>query len=293
MTKTLPAANRLIFAPGMGDLLDQYDGLILDQWGVLHNGATVYDGVVELLQAVRECGMPTAILTNSSKGEQANRERLRRLGIEDDLYGPLISTADLLKAHLCSADAPAPKVYMLASGIDAQLFDDTDVELVDRLEDATCIAMLTIPDSVAETPTSADWIAPALALGLPLHTPSADVQSVIPGGNVVYGFNRIIQHYRAQGGTVHLHGKPGAACYEACRARLGLSPDSRIAAVGDQFETDVVGAIQNGCTPVFVETGAAKRDRGNRDDAAWRRFLEGRCAEAGVPSMTILPSLVW
>lgn len=286
------AADRLTFAPGMGDLIDRFDGLILDQWGVLHNGAALYDGVPAFLRAARDRGVPTAILTNSSKGERPNRERLRRLGVDDDLYGPLISTADLLKAHLCAAD-PAPRVYMLASGIDAQLFEDTDVQLVDRLEDATCVAMLTIPDSVAESPQSADWIAPALALGLPLHTPSADVQSVVPGGDVVYGFNRTIRHYRDQGGVVHLHGKPTAGCYDACRARLGLGPDARIAAVGDQFDTDVLGAVANGCAPVFVETGAAERDRGGMDTGAWRRFLGDRCAAAGVTDLTVLPSLRW
>ena len=39
------AADRLTFAPGMGGLIDRFDGLILDQWGVLHNGAALYDGV--------------------------------------------------------------------------------------------------------------------------------------------------------------------------------------------------------------------------------------------------------
>ncbi|OWK25634.1 hypothetical protein AJ87_08115 [Rhizobium yanglingense] len=56
----------------MNAIADRYDGLILDQWGVLHNGTRPYDGVVEALETLRERKVPVAILTNSSKGEQAN-----------------------------------------------------------------------------------------------------------------------------------------------------------------------------------------------------------------------------
>jgi HAD superfamily hydrolase (TIGR01459 family) len=292
MTETMTKATRLTFAEGMRDQLDHFDGLILDQWGVLHNGTDVYDGVVDLLKMLRKRDMPVAILTNSSKGEQANRDRLGRLGIGEDLYGPLVSTVDLLKAQILAAH-PELRVYLLASETDARLFDRTGVPLVDTLDEATCVVMLTIPDNVAETPSSAEWLEPALARGLPLHTPSADVQSVIPGGGVVYGFHRTVMHYRARGGVVHLHGKPTSACYDTCRQRLGLSKGQRIAAVGDQFDTDVIGAVENSCTPIFVETGAAERDRGTMNATQWQRFLDRRCSEAGVSALTVLPSLAW
>ncbi|OWK25633.1 hypothetical protein AJ87_08110 [Rhizobium yanglingense] len=192
------------------------------------------------------------------------------------------------------AEAPTlPKVYLLASDIDSHLFDDTGIPLVERPDEADCVVLLTIPDEVAEEPARANWIAPAIAFGLPLHTPSADVQSVVPGGRVVYGFHRTVEHYRSLGGIVHLHGKPTGTCYETCRTRLGLRGDQRLAAVGDQFDTDVIGAVLNGCSAIFVETGAAERDRAQMPQQRWAEFLNERCAHAEIPSMTVLPSLRW
>lgn len=285
--------DRLAFAPGLNAIADRYDGLILDQWGVLHNGTRPYDGVVEALENLRDRRVPVAILTNSSKGEEANRERMSRLGIAENLYGPLISTADLLKAHLLAQGPALPSVYLLASEVDAHLFDGTGIPLVDTVGEADCVVLLTIPDEVAEQPARAHWIAPAVALGLPLHTPSADVQSVVPGGGLVYGFHRTIEHYRHLCGTVHLHGKPMGACYDTCRSRLGMNGDQHLAAVGDQFDTDVIGAVRNGCTPIFVETGAAERDRGQMLQERWVELLNERCIQAEVPRMTVLPSLRW
>jgi HAD superfamily hydrolase (TIGR01459 family) len=284
--------TRLDVRTGIRELIDEFDGLILDQWGVLHDGTTPYPGVIEALRNLVGRRVSVAVLTNSSKSETANRERLAGLGIPGILYGPLVSTADLLKAHLLQL-APRPRIFLLASDVDARLFEDRSLAVVARIEEAECVVLLTVPQNDADNPSSAPWIEAALARGLTLHTPSADVQSVIRGGKVVSGFSRIMNYYAAQGGQVLLHGKPSAHCYQACRDRLGLGPNARVAAVGDQFATDVVGAAQNSIYPILVATGAAATDRERYSEEVWHGNLMSRCREAGVTELTILPELRW
>src|SRR5437879_2513900 len=103
--------TRLDVHTGIRELIDEFDGLILDQWGVLHDGTTPYPGVIEALRNLVSRRVPVAVLTNSSKSETANRERLAGLGIPGTLYGPLVSTADLLKAHLLQL-APRPRIFL-------------------------------------------------------------------------------------------------------------------------------------------------------------------------------------
>jgi ribonucleotide monophosphatase NagD (HAD superfamily) len=244
------------------------------------------------MEELQQRNFPVAILTNSSKLEQSNLDRLDRLGLPASLYGPIVSTADLLRAHLLSQPQPL-RVFLLATGIDAQMFDGTDVVEVETPEEADCVVLLTISDDVAADPSRADWLERAITCDLTLHTPSADVQSVTPGGNVVYGFNRLVTHYEKMGGTVHLHGKPSSDCYNACRVRLGLSPSARVAAIGDQFETDVLGAARNGCTPILVETGAAERTKEDRGIEDWSSFLHASCKDGDVSRLIVLPTLVW
>ncbi len=284
--------TKLDVRTGIRELIDGFDGLILDQWGVLHDGTTPYPGVIEALRNFVSRRVPVAVLTNSSKSEAANRERLAGLGIPGTLYGPLVSTADLLKAHLLQL-APRPGIFLLASDIDARLFEDRSLPVVARIEEAECVVLLTVPQSDVDNPSSAPWIEAALARGLTLHTPSADVQSVVPGGKVVWGFSRVMDYYAARGGQVLLHGKPSAHCYQACRDRLGLGPNAKIAAVGDQFATDVVGAVQNSIYPILVATGAAASDQERYSEEAWHGNLMSRCRESRVTKLTILPELRW
>jgi ribonucleotide monophosphatase NagD (HAD superfamily) len=47
------------------EVVDNYDGVILDAYGVLHNGMKAYDHVLETLKILKEKGKKTMILSNS------------------------------------------------------------------------------------------------------------------------------------------------------------------------------------------------------------------------------------
>jgi HAD superfamily hydrolase (TIGR01459 family) len=287
-------AELISFLPGIGSLVHSYDGFIIDQWGVLHDGVKPYDGVIECLTALRERSVPVAILTNSSKSEVMNRDRLDGLGIPASLYGPLVSTADLLKDSIVKASqSHCPRLYLLASDTDATLFEGEDVKIVDNLDEAECVVLLSLDDETAEFPARAPWIEDAVRRGIPLHTPSADSRSVISGGRISFGFGRVVEYYRTIGGAVCLHGKPNALCYSVSCLRMGLGKGSRIAAVGDQFDTDIIGAVRNSLDPILVETGAATQDRNGKSFCEWANDLNSRCRQIGVRSMNVLPSLRW
>ncbi len=44
------------FLSGMRELADNYDGFILDLWGVVHNGVAPYDGALECMDNLRQSG---------------------------------------------------------------------------------------------------------------------------------------------------------------------------------------------------------------------------------------------
>ena len=41
------------FCQGLSDISDSYAGFIIDQWGVLHDGEHVYDGVFDCLKELQ------------------------------------------------------------------------------------------------------------------------------------------------------------------------------------------------------------------------------------------------
>ena len=75
-------------------LLDDYDGFLLDQWGVLHNGTRVLPGVLPALERLRAADKSVVLLTNSGRRADANRQLLSRLGIPPALYKAVVSSGE-------------------------------------------------------------------------------------------------------------------------------------------------------------------------------------------------------
>jgi ribonucleotide monophosphatase NagD (HAD superfamily) len=66
--------------PGIEPLIGRYDGFLLDQWGVLHNGVEVLPGVLDALQALQRAAKTVIILSNSGRRAAANQANISTYG---------------------------------------------------------------------------------------------------------------------------------------------------------------------------------------------------------------------
>ncbi|VEU35880.1 unnamed protein product [Pseudo-nitzschia multistriata] len=65
------------------DIIDRYDGFILDQFGVLHNGAHGLEGAPELVQKLAgDYNKKLVILSNSSSSSESCKAKLPKLGFD-------------------------------------------------------------------------------------------------------------------------------------------------------------------------------------------------------------------
>lgn len=247
----------------ISSLIDRYDAFVIDQWGVLHDGGAVYPGVIEALRLIKEAGKPSVILTNSSKTDAVNVQRLhQKFAIDGELYSHLISSAQILKDRLAARreepySSLGARVYVVADGQDAILLEDLDYQRTTDITNADFVVLL----SVAPDHTVADhlgWITVSAQRGLPLFCPSADVLSVNIQG-VVNGMAPVIQAFSAMGGRVINLGKPSSDVYSTCKAKLGAPEGAKILAIGDQIESDIFGANAQGWDAALVMTGASQR----------------------------------
>lgn len=250
---------------GFAEILDDYDAIVLDQWGVLHDGVSTYDGVHDLLSYLRRRAIPVAILTNSSKSSQRNAIRLReRFGIDTDLYSAVVSTAQLLRDSLASKKtAPGldgcgvERIFVVAHEGDEQLLDGLEVG-ISPVHEADAVVLLSVDPEIS-IDSHANWLAQAAARRLTMLVPSADLLTVRPGA-VFTGMSAVASEYVRRGGRVVNFGKPAREPYDECSRLLGLQgAGSRVLAVGDQVASDVVGAVAYGWDAALVMTGAGRR----------------------------------
>ena len=88
------------FLTGFASLADDYDGFVLDLWGVIHDGVNAFPHAVDCLTHLRAAGKKTLLLSNVPRPNEAVRTMMRRMGIEDGLYTDILTSGEAVRRAL-------------------------------------------------------------------------------------------------------------------------------------------------------------------------------------------------
>ncbi|MCU4179253.1 TIGR01459 family HAD-type hydrolase [Bosea sp. BH3] len=290
--------HRTAFPDGVSQLAGRYDGFLLDQWGVLHDGAAAHEGAIACLEAMRAAGKRVVILSNSGRDGSENEAILARMGFSRDLYDSVVSAGDDARDALLRRDEPAyrdlgTRCLPLTRPGEQHLADGLGLTLVDAPEQADFLFVLSID---AEKQSVAGWrpvLERALSQGLPMICGNPDRHRVHPGGRLLEAPGAIALAYERMGGVVHYHGKPEPRIYRTCLQRLGLPP-SRLLAIGDSLEHDVAGAARAGVDCLFIAGGIHRDELSwSEGDQAFQRSCEALFARNAASPTYCLPTFAW
>ena len=79
---------------GLSSLLGRFDGFIVDQWGVLHDGVTAYPGAIECLRQLRAAGKHVVVLTDARFSGVSTGACIGHVGPEALAGGPIGKVRD-------------------------------------------------------------------------------------------------------------------------------------------------------------------------------------------------------
>lgn len=240
------------------------DAVLLDQFGTLHDGTTLYPGVTDALARLRAAGKRIVILSNSGRRSGPNIARLSRIGLPADYYDGFLSSGEVAWHLMAQRKHPgvanAQRCLVLSRGADDEALAGLDL---DQTEDAATADLILLLGSEADRiglHAYRDRLAPAARRGILCLCGNPDRTMVLPDGAFAPAAGRIAEVYAEMGGPVLWIGKPGAAIYDAAFTMLqpmlgGIIDRTRIWAVGDSIEHDVTGAAAQGCRSLLVMTG--------------------------------------
>ena len=282
---------------GLSDVAGDYDGFILDLWGLVHDGATPYPPSRDTFLALKAAGKRTLLLSNAPRRAYALVEAMTKMGLERGLYGEVLSSGEAVNQALIRRDDPffkalGTRCYHLGPARDRSVFDDAGLEIVDSLEAADFVVN-TGPGELHETvETYAAVLAAAAARRLPMVCANPDLVVMRAGAAVVCA-GALAARYTALGGKVAFRGKPDPAIYHLAVEQLGV-PANRIAVVGDALETDVKGARAAGLDSIWctggIHAAALNTSYGTQADPAKAYALAQ--AEGQMPT-AIIPGFYW
>ena len=196
-------------------LARDYDVLLCDVWGVIHNGLAAFPAACEALTRFRARGGTAILITNAPRPGEAVARILDRLGVPRDAYDAITSSGDVTRGIVASRLAET--VFHLGPERDLSIFTGLDVKFA-RLESADYVVCSGLFDDTTETPESyRDMLAAMRARSLFMVCANPDIV-VERGDTLVYCAGALADAYAALGGEVLYCGKPHAPIYDAALA---------------------------------------------------------------------------
>jgi len=291
----VPASPAVPYFDGMAAIADRYDAFILDVWGVLHDGVTLYPGVVDTLEHLTAAAKPFVMLTNAPRRSAAVAEAMIGMGMPAEFCRHILSSGEATFLHMKERTDPfyariGNRCLHIGPDRDRNLFDGLDWDQTDELADADLIVN-TGPWEDGETVADyEDLLGAGIAQGLPMICANPDLE-VVRGGRRIVCAGALALRYEELGGTVRWFGKPKTEIYDYCFRVLDGFDKSRIAAIGDSFRTDLAGAQNAGIAPILVAAGIHAPELGGPPpDAA---AIGALAAEWDALPAASIPAFVW
>lgn len=250
------------------EIADDYDVIVFDQFGVLHDGARAYPGALQAVEALRRQGRALAVLSNSGKRGALNLARIAGMGFAPDAFVVVTTSGEALWQDIAAGALPGLRAAcpVAAHVGDARAWAEglADFALVDDIERADCVLLMGLPEPQESTPEHERRLAAlfdrALARGLPVLCSNPDLAAPRGDGRLVRSPGLYAQRYREAGGRVRYYGKPYPAVYRALERAAGaclrsdLAP-RRFLMVGDSLTHDVAGARAAGWGSLLARAG--------------------------------------
>lgn len=258
-------------------IIDRYDAVFCDVWGVIHNGVHAFGEALLALKKARQSGKAVILITNSPRPRQGVVLQLASLKIGADFYDDIVTSGDATRYLI--KEAPK-RIFHIGPERDLSLFDGLDVELCEEFE-AAAVVCTGLFDDENETPDDyAELLQRLRSRNLPFICANPDI-IVHHGDKELWCAGALARAYEQLGGRTLIAGKPHRPIYDLAMKKLaenkGVVEKKRILAIGDGIMTDVKGGQQYGLDTLYISGGIHQNEyvkNGKVDPSLLIEFLD-------------------
>lgn len=303
------------------DIVNRYDGFILDQFGVMHNGKESLPGAADCIKELSSLGKKLIILSNTSSPSEVALSKLPNMDFDiSDFQGAVTSgeeASQFIRSTYGSGEDTKKALWFTWDQSESPLrFLEKcgNIEATNNIDEADFIiahGSSIVRNSVEKGSDGLDSIVPLGSFfndgtyteidpllekckerNLPMVCANPDFVVKMANGNIGHMPGKIALRYENLGAECKHFGKPHIEHFQACLEKLGMNAD-QVAHVGDSLHHDVVGANAAGVASIFITSGIHCEDLGAGtgnlpDESALESFFE---KEEDIYPTHVLPRL--
>ena len=280
--------------PHFSEIASNYDVILSDVWGVVHNGVEAFPAACDALMRARARGTAVVFITNAPRPNEAVGRMLDRLHVPRETYDAMASSGDVTRAVIKARRGQS--LCHIGPERDHSVFAGLDVtfETLERSDYVVCTGPY--DDEVEGPEDYRDRLETMLKRKLFMVCGNPDVV-VERGSTLVYCAGAIADLYANMGGEVLYAGKPYPPIYEMALAKAETAAGRKIApgrvlAVGDSVRTDLKGAHAMGLDFLFVTSGIHAEELGSREEPDHAALSATFAAGGGMPK-AVIRELKW
>ncbi len=270
--------------PSFSQISANYDAFLIDLWGVIHDGNTLYPGVMAVLEHLQAQDKPVVFLSNAPRVAAKAIAYLERLGIHRGLYRDVVTSGQVAHDWLRDATPYGKNYYYLGPGKDEDIIADLpDYVQVSAPEEADFVLCTGYEYDLQPHEEVIPTLARLLECELPMVCTNPDLEVVKIDGTRQLCAGEAAGEYARMGGQVTYLGKPHAEVYAVSRAILGAG---KLLAIGDNPLTDILGANGAGIDSLLITGGVLSMEEGGQPDEDVARIM---CESVGAKPTYVLP----
>lgn len=223
--------------------ISKYDYYILDIWGVIHDGDKLYPSVLEKLELLRKHNKNICFLSNAPRRAQNVEKILNNLGVTNNYYDFIMSSGEAIFMSLENYFKEG-KYYYLGPKKDQDLLNGKNgFTQSQNLEEADFVIVTGFVNDITPNIEEEFKILDKIhSYNLPMICANPDIIVIKQDGRELFCAGLIAKKYSEIGGKVLYFGKPYKTVYDVVMQKYNLKDKSKILAIGDGVETDILGA---------------------------------------------------
>jgi HAD superfamily hydrolase (TIGR01459 family) len=250
------------------EIIKNYEALIVDVWGVIHSGGVLYKNTENAMKRMMEHGR-VILLSNAPRKAKKVQDFLVGVGINQGVHYHDILTSGQAFLHY-TKQSGHKTVFYLGPERDLDIFDNDlnddlsqdlqgTIEITRNIEDNFDDAIVTGLTDVNDISKDIPTLENLLKKDIVLSCINPDIVVKVGNGHQLCA-GAVAKEYEKMGGKVKYFGKPYMEVYNMVFEMLYGVQKSKILAIGDGMETDIIGANNVGIDSMLCVGGIHEKE---------------------------------